>query len=125
MQKLTVKGVLPGLNEMTNANRTNRFQGGRQKKAVTNLVALSCKACKLKKVEGLNNYSFTWYCKDKRRDKDNIMSSQKYIFDGLQVAGIIENDGRKQVGDISHRFEIDKDNPRVEVEIAKGNYENL
>lgn len=117
MQKLIVRGVLPGLNEMTNANRSNRYQGSEQKKDATNRVYRSCKASKLKPIDGLNDYTFIWYCKDKRRDKDNIMAGQKFIFDGLQSAGIIENDGRKQIGDINHRFLIDKENPRVEVEI--------
>ena len=117
MQKLIVSGVLPGLNEIINANRANRYQGSEQKKDETNRVYRSCKASKLKPIDGLNDYTFIWYCKDKRRDKDNIMAGQKFIFDGLQSAGIIENDGRKQIGDINHRFLIDKENPRVEVEI--------
>lgn len=123
MQKLVVRGVLPGLNEMTKANRANRYQGGKQKKETTRLVSWSCRACHLKKIEGLADYTFIWYCKDKRRDKDNIMAGQKFIFDGLQEAGVIENDGWQQVGDIKHIFRIDKANPRVEVliERAKGN----
>lgn len=123
MQKLVVRGVLPGLNEMTKANRANRYQGGKQKKETTRLVSWSCRACRLKKISGIRNYTFVWYCKDKRRDKDNIMAGQKFIFDGLQEAGVIENDGWQQVGDIKHIFRIDKANPRVEVliERAKGN----
>lgn len=117
LQKLIVKGVLPGLNEMTSANRTNRYQGGKQKKDATNLVVWSCRASKLKPIDGLSDYSFVWYCKDKRRDKDNIMAGQKFIFDGLQSAGIIKNDGWKEIGNISHKFLLDRDNPRVEVEI--------
>ena len=119
MQRLVVKGILPGMNEITKANRANRFQGGKQKKEYDNLVIWSCKASKLKPIEGLNNYQFTWYCKNKRKDKDNIMAGQKFIFDGLQKAGIIENDGWNNVGDINHRFKIDKENPRVEIEIEE------
>lgn len=119
MQKLVVKGVLPGLNEMTKANRSNRYQGNKQKKEATRLVSLSCRACHLKKVSGIHDYTFIWYCKDKRRDKDNIMAGQKFIFDGLQEAGVIENDGWKEVGDIKHIFRIDKASPRVEVLIER------
>lgn len=119
MQKLVVKGVLPGLNEMTNANRTNRYKGNKQKREATRLVYWSCRACHLKKIKGIHDYEFIWYCKDKRRDKDNIMAGQKFIFDGLQEAGVIENDGWGQVGNISHSFLIDKNNPRVEVEIKE------
>ena len=115
MQKLIIKGQLPGLNEMTNANRTNIYMGSKQKKEFTNLVVWSCKACKLMPVDGLNDYEFTWFCKDKRRDKDNRMAGQKFVFDGLQRAGVIKNDGWDQVGIVTHRFEVDKANPRVEI----------
>jgi Holliday junction resolvase RusA-like endonuclease len=65
------------------------------------------------------NYTFTWYCPDKRKDKDNIMSAQKFVFDALQQIGYIKNDGWKQIGDISHRFMVDKNNPRLEVELEE------
>lgn len=65
-------------------------------------------------------HKFTWYCKDRRKDKDNVIAGQKFVFDGLQKAGIIEDDGWKQVGNISHEFKIDKKNPRVIIEIIEG-----
>lgn len=61
----------------------------------------------------------TWYCKNKRKDKDNIAAGIKFILDGLVKAGTIENDGWKQVNNFSHSFKVDKDNPRVEVEIKE------
>lgn len=67
--------------------------------------------------------TITWYCKNKRKDKDNIMAGQKFIFDGLQKAGVLSNDGWKQIGDVTHRFEVDKRNPRVEIvlqEVGEG-----
>lgn len=117
-QKLVINGRLPGLNEVVDTARRNKNMSAAQKKLYTGIVAWSCKACKLKPVEGLSNYFFIWYCKDRRRDKDNIMSSQKYIFDGLQEAGIIVNDGWFQVGNITHKFLLDN-NERVEVIIDK------
>lgn len=113
-QLLNIDGRFPGLNEMTNANRTNKFAGSKQKKKYTNLVAWECKAQKLKPLKKKINVEFLWRCKNKRRDKDNIMAGQKYIFDGLQVAGIIANDGWGEIGDINHKFKIDK-NEGVEV----------
>ena len=54
-----------------------------------------------------------------KRDKDNIIAGQKFVLDGLVAAGIIENDGWKQVGNIFHYFEVDSENPRVEILIEE------
>jgi hypothetical protein len=63
------------------------------------------------------DYVITWYCKNMRQDKDNIMAGQKFIFDGLMAAKKLQNDGWKQVRDVTHKFEVDKKNPRIEVVI--------
>ena len=41
------------------------------------------------------------------------------ILDGLVVAGVIKNDGWGQIGEICHRFTVDKQDPRVEVKITE------
>ena len=69
------------------------------------------------KVLGTNFYRFTWYLPNRRKDPDNIAAGQKIIFDAFQEAGIIENDSRKHVSGFSHSFELDRKNPRVEIEI--------
>lgn len=62
---------------------------------------------------------FTWYCKDQKKDPDNISFAKKYILDGMVDAGVLKNDGWKQIQGFEDRFEVDKDNPRVEVEIRE------
>jgi len=37
----------------------------------------------------------------------------------MQQVGIIENDGWSQIAGFEDRFEVDKDNPRVEIEIVE------
>lgn len=59
----------------------------------------------------------TWFEPDRRRDPDNIMAGQKFILDGLVAAKVIPNDNQKYIVSIIHRFRVDKQNPRVEVEI--------
>lgn len=86
------------------------------KKKFTKLVILH--AADLQKYEMID-VEMTWYCKNKRRDKDNIMAGQKFIFDGLVEANVIKNDGWAQIGDVSHLFKIDKDNPRVEIQLRE------
>lgn len=86
------------------------------KKTYTRLVFLHARD--LPKLEKAN-FIITWYCKNKRQDKDNIMAGQKFIFDGLVEAGVIENDGWAQIGDVAHLFEVDKKNPRIEIRIEE------
>lgn len=110
----TIKGSLPTMNEIVEASKKHWSGYSRMKKTYTNLVAWSAMSVpKLKKVDVV----ITWYCKDKRQDKDNIMAGQKFIFDGLVTAGKLENDGWGQIGNVSHSFAVDKANPRIEIEL--------
>lgn len=84
------------------------------KKKYTQLVIDSAEG--LPTIESAN-FHITWYSKDKRKDPDNIASGIKFLLDGLVEAGVLPNDGWKEIRSISHSFHIDKANPRVEVEI--------
>ena len=119
--RFTIPGVLPGLNEVTQANRTHWAAGAKQKKAFTEGIAwvLREQARYLKEPIGLAVYTYCWYCADKRRDPSNIASACKFVEDALQAAGIIKNDGWKNVRGISHLFDVDADNPRLELKIQE------
>jgi Holliday junction resolvase RusA-like endonuclease len=114
--KLVIPGVLPGLNEIIDAAKGHWNNYREMKAAYTNLVAI--RARKLPPIQSAN-LTITWYCPNKRKDKDNIMAGTKFILDGLHAAKRIENDGWKQIRDITHRFEVDKLEPRVEIEIEE------
>ena len=60
---------------------------------------------------------FKWYVPNRKKDKDNIAFGKKFILDGMLQAGLIENDGWKQIGNFKDSFVVDKENPRVVVEI--------
>ena len=115
---LTIPGRLPGLNDIIDAARRSRYESAAMKKENTEMVAWIAKAARLPHMERID-VAFHWYEPDKRRDKDNISGGQKFILDGLVKAGIIQNDGWKQIGDILHFFAVDKANPRVEIEITE------
>jgi len=100
------------MNEIIAASKAHHMKYANMKKDYTALVMIS--AGNLRKVDKAD-FEITWYCKDKRKDKDNIIAGAKFIFDGLVKAGVIKNDGWSQIGNITHKFEIDKENPRVEV----------
>lgn len=104
------------MNEIVAASKKHHMQYANMKRTYTRLVALESR--NLPKIDKAN-FEITWYCKDRRKDKDNIMGGQKFIFDGLVKAGVIKNDGWAQIGDVKHAFEVDKKNPRVEIRVEE------
>ncbi|MFW5433729.1 RusA family crossover junction endodeoxyribonuclease [Paenibacillus apiarius] len=112
--KIEIQGGLPALNEIIDAAKSHWSVYREMKETNTNLVAWTAK--KLPPIERAD-VTIIWWCKDQRKDKDNIMAGQKFIFDGLKEAGVIGNDGWKQIGDVTHRFRVDRNNPRIEIEI--------
>ena len=116
--KLIIPGRLPGLNDMTDAARRNRYESAKMKREYTDLVAWCARSARLPRFDQVDMV-ITWYEPNMKRDKDNIMAGQKFILDGLVQAGVIANDGWRQVGDISHRFRVDQTNPRIEVELIE------
>lgn len=117
--KLMIPGTLPALNEMINSSKRSKYEYVKLKDDAIIKIGWAIKQAKLKLPNKPHDYTITWYCPSKRKDKDNIMGGQKFIFDALQEHGIIQNDGWKQIGDVNHRFRIDKENPRVEIEIKE------
>lgn len=72
-------------------------------------------------VSGNCAFVFKWYCKNRMKDPDNISSAVKYIFDGLQLSGILPGDGFKNTsGGTLHLYYVDKQDPRVEITILEG-----
>jgi len=116
IMKMVIPGTLPGLNEIINQSKSHWNEYRTMKWDYTMLVKMCARG--LNPVEQAD-FIITWFCPDKRRDKDNVIAGQKFLFDGLRAAGVIENDGWKQIRDITHRFEVDKLNPRIEVEIIE------
>jgi hypothetical protein len=112
----TIKGSLPSMNEIIDMSKSHWSNYRKMKEDYTNLVAWSIPDKKpMKRV----NIYITWYCKDKRQDKDNIAAGTKFILDGIVQAGVLKNDGWKEIGDIYHRFQVDKKNPRILVRLVE------
>ena len=113
--KFEIPGRLPGFNEIIDAAKRNPHEYARMKETYTAMVAWLVK--KLPRFEKVA-LVITWYEPDQRRDPDNIMAGQKFILDGLVAAGTIPNDSQRYIQGILHRFRVDKQNPRIEVEIV-------
>lgn len=120
MVKFTIRGALPGLNELIEAERRNRYAGAALKKQSESVV--------MHAVRSLGKVRFTepvymvyhWYEPNRRRDKDNISSfGRKVIQDALVKSKILQNDGWNNIIGFEDRFEVDKKNPRIVVEILE------
>jgi len=117
--KLTIPGEFPGLNEYISAERANKYGGAEMKKGCTDTVAW------LAAIEQpIETYpvcvSFHWFVKNRRRDIDNITGfGQKVCIDGLVKGGVLENDSMRFVRELRHMVSIDRDDPRVEIEITE------
>lgn len=117
MDKFTITGELPDLNQIIKASKAHFMAYSTLKKNNTALVVQSAKG--LKKFERVN-LNIIHYCSSRRKDPDNIQGgATKFILDGLVTAGILENDGWKQIGEIRHIMKIDRDNPRIEISIEE------
>lgn len=115
--KLTIPGRLPGMNEIVAAAKSHPKQYSGMKRKHTQDVAILARS--LPHMERVD-VQITWICENKRRDQDNISGGgTKFVLDGLQAAGVIDNDGWKQINSITHKFAVDKNNPRIEVELTE------
>ena len=119
--RLTIPGRLPGLNEYTDACRTNPRAGARMKQQAQELVMWhilsQIRRCKFTKPVFL---LFTFYEQDRRRDHDNVSSfARKVIQDALVKAGTLQDDGWDQVTGYLDKFAIDKKKPRIVVEFIE------
>ncbi|WP_268914069.1 RusA family crossover junction endodeoxyribonuclease [Lentilactobacillus sp. SPB1-3] len=121
MVKIVIPGELLALNQYSDAERGNRYHGSNLKRYYTTICSMYTKKAMHEglKVTGKIDIYCHWYMKDKRKDKDNIRFAIKFIQDGMKQAGLIKNDGWKEIGNYYDEFSVDKDNPRVEVEIKK------
>ena len=117
--QIEIAGRFPGLNDMIDAAKKGKgkYQPyALMKEQYTDIVALTAK-----KLPKFNKIDITiwWYEPNASRDPDNIMAGQKFIFDGLKEAGVIPNDTQKHIGDISHKVRVDRQNPRIVIDIME------
>ena len=125
MQKLEIYSDLPCLNDYIHAIQRNRFAGNQMKKMYTDAIAKLAKM-QLKPIENENMpvmLKYTFHEKNRRRDKDNIAAfAMKVIQDGLVTAGILPNDGWKQIEGFRCEYKVGNEG-KVRVEIyEKGEY---
>lgn len=118
--QFTIPGRLPCLNDVNEANRSNKFVGAKQKKRIEYdlemLIKYQLKDLKITKQVNITHW---WFEKDMRRDKDNIISAKKFIWDALVKAGTLQGDGWKQIGEIRDFVLVDARFPRIVIELEE------
>lgn len=114
----TIEQKLPSLNEVISENRKHAQKGAKMKREIEETIGLYIRCARyrgdIRPISTPVIVCIEWHEKTKRRDADNIQSSQKFILDALQKAGIIINDSRKFVKNIYHEI-IDDDSDFVVV----------
>ena len=89
MIRFFLPGRLDGLNTVIDRNRANRYAGASQKREITHALSWLIHAENIPPLHGPYGYKFIWHEQNRRRDPDNIASAVKFVFDALQLAGII------------------------------------
>lgn len=118
---LWIPGPMPGLTEVIEAckhadhgrlgKRWNAY--AELKKAWSNEIDLYARQRRMAPIT-TKCFCFMFVEKDKRRDPDNFISGgMKLIFDGLQKAKLLQNDGWSHVDDIKPYWTVDVAQPGV------------
>ena len=123
----TIKGRLPDLNDYLQAERVSRrtpngkfFTRGAEmkKKWQQYIITFIRKDLKRLKITKPVIIHYHYYEPNARRDYGNIHAvAQKFIEDALQITKVLANDNQKCVRGFTADFDIDKDSPRIVVEI--------
>lgn len=118
--RLVVEGRLPGLNEYIAAERSNRYKAAKLKREAQEVIGYAIRT-QLRGVRIRNPVAmrYLWVEANRKRDKDNITFARKFIQDALVEAGVLRNDGWKEIEGFSDSFAVDEKRPRIEVEITE------
>ena len=106
------------LNEYTRECRRNRYAGAQMKKQIESYLSFFINR-QLSPIEGIVRLNITWYEPNTKRDLDNIAFAKKFIQDALVGNGILKGDGWKYIAGFTDNFAVDKNHPRIEVEIIE------
>jgi len=128
--KCVVYGYDSGLNELLAAQRFKYDPRTRKMRVYNSEKAKNDRICKraIDKCQNLKNVHITgpvfmkyrFYVPDKKRDRSNYSAAfVKSWEDSLQHCKVISNDTYDLVLTPEYYFEVDRKNPRVEVEIIE------
>ena len=112
MNTFTVKAQLPSLNTVISKNRANRYMGAKFKKDIEEVIGWAIKQAltkgELKPIQFPCVIYIEWHEATKRRDVDNVQSSQKFVLDAMVQNGVLPDDNRRWVKQVHHQVIDDK-----------------
>lgn len=115
--RLVFPFALPTLNEYINAERTNRYMAAHIKKMTEQRLVFYIQSQTRERFQEPVFIKYKWIRKEARHDKDNIAFAKKFVQDALVKAGVIPNDGWKNIIGFTDEFELGKkDELCVEIE---------
>ena len=107
----------PTLNEYIDCERGSTIAAAAMKKKCTEQVKEQCLLQQIQPVNGKVDLLFERH-PSTRHDPDNVAIAKKFILDGLQLAGVLENDNRKFIGTMADEI-IQDDEDYVILHITK------
>ncbi len=117
VQILIIKGRLPGYNELKNKAWQASY---RLKKEAMQEVQINASLQKIRPIKGKVEIAIACFEPNAKRDPDNVQAgANKIILDALQGMGILQGDGRKYIDLICPAVEVDKNKPRIKVEMRE------
>lgn len=115
--KMVVAHQLPRLNEEIELCKKHWSKYHEHKKQYTNMVHyIALEQLKGVKMPKGAAFASCWYMPNKKQDPDNTYFGNKYLFDGLVSAGVLQDDRFEDVeGGLLSLPILDRKNPRLEL----------
>jgi hypothetical protein len=113
-EPLIILGEFTTLNQYIDQERGNKFAAAKTKERETLRVKLESNSY-LPVTFARCDLVIVWYRCNKRTDPDNIAFATKFLLDGLQASGVVPHDRWSFIASITHLFDVDRENPRVEI----------
>lgn len=125
-QTITIPGRLPGMNEYSSAQRGNRYKGAQMKADAQRLVEGCIIGGRIRPASAPVTLHYRFFEPNCRRDLDNIAGfAHKVTQDALVSCGILTDDGWKEIKGFTDVFAVDRNQPRIEVDIEEGGGANV
>lgn len=120
-RRLVIPGRLPGLNDAFGAARRSRFAEAKMRNQSEATILWAARGClRGWKAHGPVILQYTFYERDRRRDKDNVSGyACKVVQDALVKGRYLKNDGWGDIENSEFAWAVDKARPRIEVEILE------
>ncbi|HYF53054.1 MAG TPA: hypothetical protein VEA41_02220, partial [Salinarimonas sp.] len=110
IQSFWVPGPLPSLNDLLRAKgnmvggKGKRWNGyNAMKKTWETTIWAICKRDRIQPMQRVR-VVFQWHERTMRRDPDNVGAARKLILDALVCAGVLVNDGPKEIAGFAETF---------------------